>query len=964
MKHILIFSFMLGLCATTQAQYLTLTGTVKGPDDTPAVGATVKLIRVLDSALYGEITNEQGRFIFKQVPKGRYTFQVERIGFRTERRPLVLRTSEDLGNITLREASYDLEEVEIEGKQAAAQQLGDTTQFNASAYKTNPDASAQDLIEKLPGVIMQNGQVQAQGENVQQVLVDGRRFFGNDPNAALSNLPAEVVDKIQVFDQQSEQAQLTGFDDGQTTKTINIITKVEFRNGTFGKGYVGGGQDDGGETRYKAGGNVNFFNGDTRISVLGLSNNLNIQNFSNEDLLGVMSAGSSRRGGRGFGGGPGGGGGGRGGMGPGGQRGGDASDFLVGQQGGISQTHSFGVNYSDKWGEKWEVSGSYFLNHSDNDAVENLNQVFIASIDSGQVYEESSLSNTQNTNHRFNMRINYEMNSNSSFRIIPRLSLQENNGNSLDEGRTILGERSLNASSSLFDSELSALSFSNTLVWRQRFQKRGRSLSLRLTTSITENLGDSFLNSNIETFGRQTSQDSINQVASLEQRGWDVSTNVMYTEPLGRIGMMQFNYAYAPKYTDSRRETFGIDPITDAHTLLDTALTNTFESRYLTHQVGTGFMLRAGKGFLLTRLNAQYATLDNDQVFPVNDDFSVDFFNLIPMAIFRLRMAKQKDLRVIYRGSTSPPSVTQLQNVLDNSNPLQLSTGNPDLEQSFDNRLIIRYGGTNTEKSTVMFAMLSGQFTNNYIGNATWFPTADTLLFGNEISRGTQFSRPENLEGYMNLRSFFTYGFPVKFLSSNVNLDAAVNWVRTPGIFNEVESISRQGSLTLGLTLSSNISERIDFTISSRTTYSDVQNTIQTGLDQNYLVQTNTARLNFILGPGFVLRSRVSHQYYEGLSEGFSPNFLLWNGGIAKKFMKDDRAELELSFYDLLFQNRSVTRTVSDVYIQDFETNVLQPYALLTFTYNLRQFDGPQGQQQPNLPPEMMRTQGWDQRRP
>ena len=647
--------------------------------------------------------------------------------------------------------------------------------------------------------------------------------------------------------------------------------------------------------------------------------------------------------------------------GPGGRGGGNTSDFLVGQQGGVSQTHSFGLNYSDKWGEKWEVSGSYFLNHSDNDALEDLNQVFIASVDSGQVYEESSVSNTRNTNHRFNMRINYEMNSNSSLRIIPRLSLQQNEGFSSDAGKTILGEGLLNSSNSFFDSDLTALNFSNTLVWRQRFQKRGRSLSLRLTTTLTESLGDNYLNSSIESFGRQSSQDTINQTATLDQRGWDLSTNVMYTEPLGRIGMMQFNYSYAPKYTDSQKETFGFDPLTEAYTLLDTALTNTFESRYLTHQVGTGFMLRAGKGFLLTRLSAQYATLDNDQVFPVNDNFSVDFFNLIPMAIFRLRMADQKDLRVIYRGSTSPPSVTQLQNVLDNSNPLQLSAGNPDLEQSFDNRLIIRYGGTNTEKSTVMFAMLSGQFTDNYVGNSTWFPTSDTLLFGNEISRGTQFSRPENLDGYLNLRSFFTYGFPVKFLSSNINLDAAVAWVRTPGIFNGLESTSRQGNFTFGLTLSSNISENIDFTLSSRSTYSDVSNSVQSALDQNYFIQNNTARLNFIIGPGIVLRSRVSHQFYEGLSDGFSPNFLLWNGGIAKKFLKDDRAELELSFYDLLFQNRSVTRTVSDVYIQDFETNVLQPYALLTFTYNLRQFDVPE---QPNVPSDMMRPQGWERRRP
>ena len=487
-----------------------------------------------------------------------------------------------------------------------------------------------------------------------------------------------------------------------------------------------------------------------------------------------MSSGGSRRG---RGGGPGG----RGG-GPGGGRGGNASDFQVGQQNGISETHAFGINYSDKWGKKWELTASYFFNQTDNSALENLTQQFVSTLDSGQVYEEVSESESRNNNHRINLRINYDISETSSLRIIPRLTLQQNDGSSLDEGFTSLGDQRLNASLTDFGAELSALNFSNTLVWRKRFQKRGRSLSLRLTTSLNESIGDNQLFSLVSTSGRSTSVDTVNQIADLDQSGWDISTNVMYTEPFGRRGMMQFNYGYGPQYTDSKKETFSYNPELEAFTTLDTSLTNTFESRYTTHQVGTGLMMRLGQGFLMTRLNAQFAELANDQVFPVPDDFSVNFFNILPMAIFRLRMGNQKNLRVIYRGSTTPPSVTQLQNVLDNSNPLQLTTGNPDLEQNFDNRLIIRYGSTNTEKSTVMFAMLSGQFTDNYISNSTWLPSRDTVLFGHEVARGTQLTRPTNLSGYRNIRSLFTYGFPLRALQSNLNLDLSANYVRTPRI--------------------------------------------------------------------------------------------------------------------------------------------------------------------------------------
>ncbi len=953
MKKIILLSLLGCMAAIAQAQYVTISGKVLTPQSEAAPGVTVKLIRVLDSAIQGKLTNNQGTFVFEQVARGRYKIHFEQVGFAGNVKDLVARESMDLGEIQLSETTYDLDAVTIEGEQAAAQQLGDTTQFNASAYKTNPDATAQDLMEKLPGVVVQNGQVQAQGENVQQVLVDGRQFFGNDPNAALSNLPAEIVDKIQVFDQQSEQAQLTGVEDGQTTKTINIVTKVEFRNGTFGKGYAGFGEGTENSNRYKAGGNLNIFKEDTRLSILGLSNNINQQNFSNEDLLGVLSSGGSRgrRGGGGRGrGGPGGFGGGRG--------GGNASDFQVGQQSGISETHAFGINYSDKWGKKWEVTGSYFFNLSDNDAFEDLTQQFVSSQDSGQVYEESSQSTTRNINHRFNFRISYDFDRTSSLRIIPRLTLQQNEGSSIDEGFTFRGDRTLNSSFSDFGADLTALNFSNTLVWRKRFQKRGRSLSLRLTTTLNNSLGDNQLFSEISSFGRNAAVDTINQVADLDQSGWDISSNLMYTEPLGQRGIMQFSYGFSPKYTDSRKETFSYNPELEAYIVLDTSLTNTFESRYITHQVGTGFMLRAGQGFLISRISAQFAELDNDQVFPLPDEFNYRFFNILPFAMFRLRMADQKNLRVIYRGSTSPPSVTQLQNVLDNSNPLQLSTGNPDLEQNFDNRLIIRYGGTNTEKSTVMFFLLSGQLTDNYITNSTWLPRTDTVLFGHEVSGGTQLSRPVNLSGYRNIRSLLTYGFPVKLLKSNLNMDLSYNFVQTPGLIDGVRNNSQLNNFGLGLTLSSNISENVDFTLSTRSAYNDVSNSLQTSLNQEYFQQTSSLKLNLIVNPGIVFRSRVTHQLYEGLSDGFNQNYFLWNGGIAKKFGKDNRAELELSMYDLLRQNISINRTVSDVYIQDLRTAVLQRYVMLTFTYNLRQFNMPEQPDNFGGPrPEM-----WDRR--
>ena len=237
------------------------------------------------------ITDGNGFFNLENVQLGQYNLTVSFIGFEEYNKEILVKDMEiNLGLIPLREG-IDLQIVQVTEQVLPVLQKGDTTQFNAAAYKTLPDVNAEDLLEKMPTIVIEEGKVQAQGEDVKRVLVDGKPFFGEDPTAALRNLPAEVIDKIQVFDQQSEQAQFTGFNDGETSKTINIITKASMRNGQFGKIYAGYGYED----KNQAGGNINIFNGDQRISIIGMSNNINQQNFAAEDLLGVVGSSGKNR---------------------------------------------------------------------------------------------------------------------------------------------------------------------------------------------------------------------------------------------------------------------------------------------------------------------------------------------------------------------------------------------------------------------------------------------------------------------------------------------------------------------------------------------------------------------------------------------------------------------------------------------------------------------------------------------
>lgn len=423
MRGILLVAALF-LTTGVHAQF-TVSGRVQDKgDSTQLSSATVSLRAVNDSLGHRTvITDSAGSFRFNDVRPGAYELRISFVGYSDFSRSIQVDSSNaDLTIGIVRNNSNELAGVVIRSTPPPVTQRGDTLQISASQFKVNPDASSEDLIRKVPGITIENGQVRAQGENVQRVTIDGRELFGDDAIAALRNLPAEVIDKIQVFDRLSDQAQFTGFDDGNTSKSINIVTKVNMRNGQFGRVFAGYGTDK----RYQAGGNATFFKDDRRVSLVGNFNNINQQNFSQQDLLGVTSSGNNRGGGNRGGGQRGGGGNNRGG---GGQQwgGGGNGNFLVGQQQGINRTNAFGINYTDKWGKRATVTGSYLFNNTLN----NTNELSNANYFSGRKGDirnvlDTTLSEARNTNHRVNMRIEWNLDSNNQLIITPNLSFQNN----------------------------------------------------------------------------------------------------------------------------------------------------------------------------------------------------------------------------------------------------------------------------------------------------------------------------------------------------------------------------------------------------------------------------------------------------------------------------------------------------------------------------------------------------------
>lgn len=921
-------------------------------DDSPIKGATVNVrLKKQPADTRNAISDNKGYFSFSDLPSDTLILSFSSIGYEfVDRQVNPSSAPIDLGTIAIPKTSKELEGVVVTAKTPPAQQKADTVQYNANAFKVNPDATTEDLIKKMPGITVdKNGTVTAQGDQVKKVTIDGKDFLGDDATAALRNLPSEVVDKIQVFDRLSDQAAFTGFDDGNSVKAINIVTKTGIKNGQFGRIYAGYGTD----SRYAAGGNVSTFKGDRRISVVGSFNNINQQNFSSQDLLGVTSGG----GGGNFGGGGGarGGGGNRGGGGRGGggagNFGGGADNFTVGQQAGISKTNAIGFNYTDKWSPKMDVQASYFFNNATNTNQRELHSQTLIGDDSTQFTDQNSLSVSKNNNHRFNMRLEYKFDSSNSLIITPSLNFQDNSSVSDGISQTYYGVNdTANTSESRSSTQRNGYNLRNNILYRHQFGKRGRTLSVNFGTTLNKNDGESYVLQRLQFFEKNiVTDDSLqNQYKQNPTDGYTLSGNIAYTEPVGKKGQLQFNYS--PSYSKNRadQQTFLYDSLGKDYTRFSPVLSNKFDNTITTNNGGISYRLGTTRDNQFSvGVNLQNSKLESMRTYPGVATVNQAFTNLLPNLMFRRKLSAKSSINIFYRASTNFPSVTQLQDVIDPSNPLRITAGNPYLKQAYTNFLSARYTFTNTTKGQSIFANVFLQTQSNYISNATYIASADSVLQqGIVLKRGSQFSTPVNLNGYKSLRTFLTFSQPVALIKSNVNLSTGFSYSRLPGLINYQETVTNNYTYNAGIVIASNISQYVDFNLSYNANFNNAQSTAGTQTNQRYVNQVTGIQFNLLSKNGWFIQNDLNNQTYTGLSAGLNQSFWLWNASIGKKFLKNKAGELKLSAFDLLKQNQSIVRTVSENYIEDSRSNVLQQYFLLTFTYSLKNFGTPPARNQ------------------
>lgn len=879
-------------------------------------GAVVELVYLSDSTKYHAVSDGSGKAKFQRIAYGDYSVTATFLGYIPSCRRIRLNAhflSPD--TIRMQPDVQLLDEVVISTPALRSTQNGDTLSYHADAYKVVLGANSESLLTKMPGISVSERGVEAHGRTVQKIMIDGEEFFGNDVLSALKNLPADMIEDVEVFNKLSDEAELTGVDDGRGYTAINIRSKPDRRKGTFGRLYAGYGFSD----KYIAGGNINNFNSKCRLSVVGLANNISLHNFVTEDIVGATDEEGKN----------------------------GHSNFVVKPMPGISSVQSLGTNFNTSW-----LSGSYFFNRTDNSNVPVSQRENLNSGNKVQLTDAEKDLTALNYNHRFSAKMKFNVGERHSFIIRPSLNIQDfsdfseqrslvRNRFGCDDIRFVHNRLSDNRNERL------GINVSNTFNYRYRFHKRGRSLSMSLLGNYYDNETDA-LNEQY-TFRKPdmpldpllassvSSQQNFRKTRKVMAR-----TGVVYTEPLSRRFRMSWKYAFIYSRDEAAKTVFLRDNETgELSTTADARQSSENRGIYLTHKIGPRFQYAFRKTSITVGGAFQHMNFKGTNILPATGEVYKPYSNLTYEVVANLVINRQNTICIDAKGRTVNPSANLLQDVVSLANLSRVSAGNPNLSPSYLHGFGIRYIHTDARRGSTVAVSLNYNGSGNYIGDSLVADQPDFIVTeGVKLGEGNLFVRPVNIGGYHRLHGKITYGFPVNPLRSNLNIQAQAVINVLPGIINGEYSPVHRNNYLVGASLASNISEDVDFRVSYTGEYVQGEFTTKAGKNNNdYFSHTVSGQLKWAFWKGVTFTGSLSYRQDKGISAPFNDRTLLCNLYLGKRIFRNRLGEISIGINDLFDDNsRRYAHTINSSGTNNIVNQGIERYVAFQLVWHLRNY--------------------------
>ncbi|HVZ26472.1 MAG TPA: outer membrane beta-barrel protein [Sediminibacterium sp.] len=876
--------------------------------------AVISVLRAKDSILLRYSRSDlQGHFTVQGLPAIPVVVLVTYPNYADYTDTFTIAAGKDLnlGTIPLITKAHLLEEVVVKQTVGAIKMKGDTMEYKADSFHVEANANVEELLKKMPGIqVDKNGQITAQGQKVQKVLVDGEEFFGDDPTLVTQNIRADMVDKVQVYDKKSEQAAFTGIDDGEKTRTLNLKLKDDKKKGFFGKADLGAGT----EGYYNEQLMFNRFRKKEKFSAFGILSNtgktgLNWQDQrsygDNSTNIAFMDGGDVVF------------------MGSGG-------DDLEGWGGnyngqGYPKVKTGGLHYDNKWNDdKQTINGNYKIL---NLGVTGSNTTSTQYILPDTVYYNNQTQQFKNeiTRNKLNGSYAIDFDSTSNLKILADGGFDHKITNNLytsdarasDQSLVNQGNRSINT---VGDNN----SFNTSLLWRKKLKKKGRTISLNVKENYSTTVSTGYLYADNQYYkgGIQVGQQITDQLKTTNTKALAFDSRLTYTEPLSKVSSLIVNYGITLNNSSSTRNSFNKSG-TGKYDTIDSVYSNDYTYNILTQRGGLNYSMIKKK--VRVNLGNSVGYTSYNQVDHQNNlTGNRNFVNWFPNANMSYSFTSQRQLSLYYNGSTSQPSLQQIQPLKTNDDPLNIVVGNPDLKPSFRNNISLSYYDFKAMAGKDFYMSANFSSTNNAFANKE---IVDSI--------GRRYSQAINVDGNRNYSIYANYGF--KFKKTNIGLNTNYNASRFVNIVNNLENITNSQTVSFGTYVARQVEKVYDNSISANASYTTSTSSIQSNISTHYWTFNISPNFDFYL-PGKTQLHTECDFIFRQKTSAFDQNnnVILWSGWIGKKLLKGDAMLIKLQANDILNRNIGFNRSVNTNFITQNTYSTIQRYFMLSLVWNFK----------------------------